>query len=962
MMSAFSSKADFFLKIIFHKQMLKVTNLTLFFSMFFLGVLTLQAQTGKVSGTIKDDSDNSPLVNATVSTAENQSSKSDFEGDYTLELSEGTYTVIYKYVGYSVKEISDVVVKSGQITNLDVTLSTESNNIDEVVVAVSVRKNTEASVLNMQKNAGVVMDGLSAQSIKRSGASDIATAVKTIPGVSVQEGKFVYVRGLGDRYSKSILNGVDIPGLDPDKNTVQMDIFPTNILENIIVVKSASAELPADFTGGVVDIVTKDFPSQKQMGITFSLGANPDMSFNNNYLGYKGGKTDFLGFDDGSRKLPIDSKTEIPYPTSSNNGSLEQITKSFNPILGAERKTSLPNMSLGFNYGNQFQVGENRLGVIASIDYKNSTEFYQNFRNGIFQKPQERDDFNILADRTQIGDLGSNNVLLSGLVGVTYKTDRSKYTLNLLNIINGQSSATIFDQETKISNVVSSVKNNLEYTQRNITNVLLSGKHSNEDASFVTEWKVSPTLSRVNDKDVRSTTFLKNNDGSFSIGTDAGVPRRLWRNLQEFNLVNKVDFSKKHQLFDNNATFKFGGLYSFKQRDYSIDSYLMGMLDVNTRDLGGDPNKIFTDEYLWTVQKNKGFYMSGNFQAQNSFDASQHTIAAYASSEFRPLEKLRAIIGLRAEKYLTFFTGSNNANSIQYSNEKTIDKLDFFPSVNLIYGIRENQNLRLSYARTTARPSFKELSIVQIPDLLTGTNFLGNIELQPTYVNNMDLRYEFFGNQAQMFAISAFYKKFKDPIELVAYSSNAPSDFTPRNAPDADVYGVEFEGRKNFEFLSDGLKDLSFNVNVSLVHSKITMSKITGGEYESRQIFAREGETISDSRSLQGQSPYLINAGFNYNSSKLGLEAGIFYNVQGKTLEVVGFGKNSDVYVQPFNSLNLNASKKIGAGQKGVIRISVENILDAERKSLYESFGSKSEEFLFRAPGRTFTIGYGYNF
>src|SRR5690606_31522143 len=394
-------------------------------------------------------------------------------------------------------------------------------------------------------------DGLSSQSIKRSGSSDIAAAVKAVPGVSVQDGKYVYVRGLGDRYSKSILNGVDIPGLDPDKNTVQMDIFPTNILENVIVVKSASAELPADFTGGVVDIVTKDFPSQKQMGVSFSLGANPDMSFNDKYLNYKGGKTDFLGFDDGNRKLNVNPNNDLPRPTSSDNSGIEAITKSFNPLMASSTSTSLPNFSLGFNYGNQCQIGDNKLGVIASIDYRNSTEFYQNFRNGVYQKPQERTDTEILPDRTQFGNLGSNNVLLSGLLGMTYKTERSKYSLNLLSITNGQSSAAVFNQETRISNVINTEKHNLEYTQRNVTNLLLSGKHSNEDASFITEWKVSPTISHVNDKDIRSTTFVRNSDGSLSINTDAGLPNRIWRNLKEINLVNKLDFIKKHQLFDN---------------------------------------------------------------------------------------------------------------------------------------------------------------------------------------------------------------------------------------------------------------------------------------------------------------------------------------------------------------------------------------------------------------------------
>lgn len=200
---------------------------------------------------------------------------SDFDGIYSLEVEPGTYTVSFSYLGYTSKEITGVEVKANETVEVNVTLEPASSQLDEVVVTTTVRKNTEASVLNLQKNSVTLMDGLSLEAIKTTGASNIASAVKRVPGVSVQEGKYVYVRGLGDRYTKSILNGMDIPGLDPDKNTVQMDIFPTNILENVIVLKSAAAEMPADFTGGVVNIVTKDFPTQKQMSFSASIGYNP---------------------------------------------------------------------------------------------------------------------------------------------------------------------------------------------------------------------------------------------------------------------------------------------------------------------------------------------------------------------------------------------------------------------------------------------------------------------------------------------------------------------------------------------------------------------------------------------------------------------------------------------------------------------------------------------------------------
>ncbi len=257
-------------------------------------IFNVNGQTGKIAGTIMDGEFNEPMAFANVLIKNTtKGTTSDFDGKYSIDVEAGNYTIVFSYIGYQTIEISDVVVKSNDEVIVDVTLNT--NSLETVVITTTVRKNTESAILDLQKKSITLLDGLSAQSIKSSGASNIASAVKNVPGVSIQGGKYVYVRGLGDRYTKSILNGVDIPGLDPDRNTIQMDIFPTNILDNIIVVKSAAAEYPADFTGGVIDIVTKDFPTKANYTISTGFGYNPDMHFNDNYLNYSGSNTDFLG-------------------------------------------------------------------------------------------------------------------------------------------------------------------------------------------------------------------------------------------------------------------------------------------------------------------------------------------------------------------------------------------------------------------------------------------------------------------------------------------------------------------------------------------------------------------------------------------------------------------------------------------------------------------------------------------
>src|SRR5690606_4397436 len=293
-----------------------------------------------ITGIVNDGDANDVLPFANIQLKNtSKGATTDFEGKYTLDTDPGTYDVIFSFVGYETKEITGVEVKNNQYFTLNVTLNLLTNNLDEVVVTTSVRRNTESSVLQLQKASVKLLDGISIQSIKKTGATDIAAAVKTVPGVSVVGGKYVYVRGLGDRYTKTILNGMDIPGLDPDRNTLQLDLFPTSILDNIQVVKSFTAESPADFTGGFVDVITKDIPTKGEYSLTIGGGYNSSMHFNDDYLTSGKSNTDFLGFDDGKRNLRISRLQNIPSPAV-NSAVLNLITRHLDPEMAVKNDQS----------------------------------------------------------------------------------------------------------------------------------------------------------------------------------------------------------------------------------------------------------------------------------------------------------------------------------------------------------------------------------------------------------------------------------------------------------------------------------------------------------------------------------------------------------------------------------------------------------------------------------------------
>ena len=928
--------------------------------------LHLTAQSGKIVGTTTDGEYNEPMAFANVLIKDTTSgTTSDFDGKYQLEISEGSYTLIFSYIGYQSVEISEVVVTANSDVNVDVTLNT--NSLDAIIITTSVRKNTESAVLNLQRKSITLLDGLSAQSIKSSGAGNVASAIKSVPGVSIQGGKYVYVRGLGDRYTKSILNGVDIPGLDPDRNTIQMDVFPTSILENVIVVKSAAAEYPADFTGGVIDIVTKDYPSKKSFSFSLGTSYNPNMHLNSNYLSYTGSRTDWLGYDDGMRKRPVNRYQPIP-GTFTNSSLLTALTDAFNKELTAKRTNSGVNYDFGFTAGNQYRVGDDKLGYQLSFSYKNKTEFYDNRVDGTYMRDQNNSsNNNLLATRTTLGEVGVNSVLLNLLTGIVYKRENSKYKFNFLHIQNGESTAGKYEQQLAQAGGGSGfepiTKDALLYTERSITNILLGGKHSFGESDWQVDWKLSPSLSKVYDKDHRITPLRVTQEGNYMISPSASsFPIRIWRTLEEINLVGKIDLNKKYTLFERPAKVKFGSGYTYKFRDFKIDDYTFTVTNPLTglSVENGDADTLLSEENLWTPSSGSGTHLvtGDRFEQANAYEGEQRILAAYASNEFSVTEKLKTVIGIRAELFQTYYTGQNQAATEVYENAKIIDRLDLFPSANIIYSLTEIENLRGSYSRTTARPSFKEASKSQIFDAITNRLFIGNIALTPSYINNFDVRYERFGEEGEMVAFSGFYKDFTDPIELTFYES-APDQITPKNLGSAKVYGIEFEFRKSLGFILEDLNKLRFNINASYIKSELSMNI---DEYNRRVLAARDGESIDPTRELQGQSPYLINSGINYINTDLGLQTGLFFNVQGKTLEVVGTGIVPDVYTKPFNSLNFTFNKSFGEDKKSTIDVKISNVLDSKRESVYESYNTSAKTFSMYQPGTEISVGYSYKF
>lgn len=909
---------------------------------------------GFLRGKIIDGETGEGLIGATASIeGTSTGAAADFDGNYSIKLEAGAYTVVFQFISYQKKSVTGIVIKEGVTTSLDMTLGVAMTQLDEIVVTAEQAKDTEVALLTVQRKSPNVVDGISSQTFRKLGDNDLGNAMKRVTGVSVQGGKYIYVRGLGDRYTKTTMSEMSIPGLDPDNNSVQIDIFPTSTIENVIVYKTFSPNLSADFTGGLVDVETKNFPEEKTTSFSVGLGYNPQMNLKNDFLTYDGGKYDFLGFDDGKRKLPFDKQTVIPDVSASNGALVEGLTRSFNPQLAAMKKPSFLNYNLSFNHGNQINKGNKTFGYNAVATYRTTYEYFDNVQFGEYFKDDDKSINKLVTVEDRVGQLGSKDIIWSGLLSGAFKIYKHSFALSVMRSQNGTSTASSRISSNQFDNPSILSDNILTYTQRSVTNSILVGKHN--FGKFDLEWRGALNLSRIYEPDYRSSRIQVLPEGKYDlqVGVGAGVDR-FYRDLTEDNKSFKVDVSYPYGLKNK---LKFGGIGTLKNRNFEVLEYFFRTKGSVT--VSGNPDDLLSPESIWTPTSNTGTFVKGNFDPSKNFNSSQQIYGAYLMTEMQLSSKVKAIYGLRAEQVKMYYTGANQ-NQVMLSDTLTLDNLDLLPSANLVYSLNDAMNLRGSYNRTLARPSFKEKSNAQIFDPISKRTFIGNLDLLETRVNNFDLRWEYFYGLGEMISLSGFYKQFDGHIELASFET-APDNIKPRNSGSSNVVGVELELRKNIN------ERLSVGSNATFVKSAIDLKSVIvsengDNELQLRQANARDGETIKDTRPMAGQAPYLINAFFNFQNIDQTISASLAYNVQGETLNIVGSGRVPDIYTKPFNSLNLNVSKDLGATSKSKITLGVQNILDAKRTNFYKSYGADARIFSIFTPGRTFSFKYTYSF
>jgi TonB-dependent receptor len=917
---------------------------------FLLSFSFAQSQTLKLSGTVINEK-NEPVsgVSVKISGAAGGTT-TDIEGRYALNLSSNKkYELEFSAIGYEKKAITDVEVISGQPNELNVVLSIIAKNMEGIVITAkksNAKMETVASAIQFQKNTNTVASIISAETIRRSPDRNTGEVLKRIPGVSLQEGRFVVVRGLADRYNQAMLNGILLTSTEPDRKAFAFDMFPAQIVDNIVINKAFVPEFPGEWAGGLIQINTKDVPSKNFFNVQVGTGFN-SQTIGKDFYKTPGGKYDWLGVDDGFRSLPATytSKTQFDELSAADKTAIGKDMKN----IWSGNKVNLPlNLSFQANGGINTMVFGKKLGGVLSVVY-NKVNRYQKLLNrlnsidgGNVSVDYNYDD-NKYAQDVNWGALGSVSVQLDPLNKISIKSVLNVNTTNYIT------------ERSGISNVRNDdiYGSEIKFRQNTFFTVQAIGEHSLA-TPLKLKWYGSFNILDAYTPDQRRTMYTRTTGTQdpylLAIGNSLSQESgsRIYQTLNDYIYTAGGDLSYNFNLFHQKQTVKGGYMLQIKDRLYDAKPFSI-YLPVDNPALRQLPtDQIFAPENFGNGASNSNKFAFDIIKGTN-FRYLANTIlnAGYLQFDNQFTQAFRVVWGVRVENY-DQLVGSTRESDPRFSHTKVND---FLPGLNATYKLTGKTNLRLSASQTVIRPELRELAFLNLYDFELNASIQGNPALKRTKVSNFDLRYELYPRSGEVFSIGAFYKHFADPIEQIFNAgSGGASTFNYQNPEKAKSYGAELEIRRRLDF-ANALRNFTFQANAAYVFSRV------------------EDKGLNLKRSLQGQSPYTVNLGLMYDLEKQGLTATLLFNQIGQRIYLVGdisAGAGSpDIYEAPRPVLDFQLSKKI-IKNKGEIRFNISDILN-QTQYFYQntddktSFQKDKDPIRFsRKWGTTFGVTFNY--
>lgn len=905
-------------------------HLTLLFSLMTFVLHAQEKLTGKIINTR-----NEPVSGVSVRIAGTQTgTTTDVEGRYSLNLTPGQkYELEFSAINYISKKVSDVVIGQGLDNELDIVLEFAPSDLAGITVRTTSRRlESTNTLLNFQKNNTAVSSGIAADFIRRTPDKNTGEVLRRVSGTSIQDNKFVVIRGLSDRYNSAFINGAQLPSSEPDKKAFSFDVIPSQLIDNIIINKTATPDLTGEFAGGIVQVVTKDIPSSNQLSFGVSLGYNTQSTFKD-FQSNERGSNDWLGFSD--RKLPA------AYPRS--YGAYNQLTtdqkiavsKSFrDDVYRQEQSTAAPIQQYNLTWSNVIRTRKNASwGSVIGLTYRNAQQRYDAGR--------DLDDYFNYVDAQN-----KYTVNWGAVANIAWTKGRHKVAFkNLYNQLLDDNyylrSGLNYDGLQEVA-LRSSVLN-----QRTLYSSQLEGTHQLfKDIRFT--WNLNYAYNNKETPDLRVQTYSRTigSSGPLTLNLRGNNTNRFFSDLTDNAFGYNASLAIPFTMGKHKQTLKVGGSATVRLRDFQ--AIILGLKEPDDQSLLALP---YDQAFLHENFRQDGFYYTTDLQnPSDKYYGVSALSAGYLMFDNKLSDAIRLVWGSRFENFEQFLK-SNTLSSDKASILNT-NKFDVLPSANLTWSVNSKTNFRVAGSRTVARPEFREVASFAFFDFEQLASFSGTPSLKRSSIINADVRYEYYPRSGELLSLGAFYKNFADPIELTLNESSTGSrrQYEYRNAEKANLIGVEAEFRKSLSFLggSKWLENLYFNGNVSVIFSKVTVGNTD----------ASGNKLDATNRPLQGQSPYLINAGFQYDSEK-GTNISLLYNRIGKRLALVGNATFPNIYERPRDLVDFQISQKIFK-RKGEVRLTVSDILN-QRYLSYQQAAVGHLPFTYYRQGTTISLGFNYN-
>ena len=915
----------------------------------------------QIKGVVIDQKSKETLIGAVITVdGTNVKAITNIDGNFQIDGldKEKTYTLYINYVGYKTQKIDGVQAKDADQM---IALQPDEQQLKEVTVTAVESRNTDAAMIQVAKSSPVIVSNVSAQEISRTQDTNAGEVIRRVPGVSLIDDKFVMVRGLSQRYNNVWMNGGAVPSSEADSRAFSFDIIPSSQIDNLTIVKSPSAEYPADYSGGFIIVNTKEIPAENSFNIAVGGNWNTSSAFKD-FSYSKGSGTDFLGFDNGLRNLNGGIHADLNPQLDANGKPVGDYATSllgngFNNDWLVKSKKPLGDLKLAASLNQRWMLGGRTLGMLAALNYTNEYRTYENMENnlyGIYDAANDKPNYL----RHSVDDQYNNNVRLGAMLNFTFLSKDGNHKYQLKNIFN-QLATSRYTWRDGVS-AQSNLERSAEYYYRSRTtyNGQLTGKHT--FTSDALDWSIGYAYANRHLPDRRR--FLIDDaleSGTYALSTGNDISRE-WTQLDEHILSLGVN-DKHHFKFGNFEPDLQVGVYGeYRSREYQTRNFIYNW-NVSANNMPSDFRHSDIPTLL-SSEANMGYdklYLLEEKQMRNNYRGHNTLGAGYLAMSL-PFGKLGIHAGVRFEHNdMELISNSRDYEKSESSRHYKTD--DVFPSLNTTYKINDQHQVRLSYGRSINRPEFREVSSSVYYDFDLASNVQGNTELKNCYVDNLDLRYEWYPSRGELISLAVFYKHFDSPIEWT-YTVAGGTDliYSYKNAKSANNYGVELDIRKNLGFI--GLKDFSWSFNGALIKSKVQFEK--GAKEEDRP--------------MQGQSPYLINTGIFYKNEPLKMDIALLYNRIGK--RIIGVGRsegstgddsNSRVphsYEMPRNTIDLSLAKKFGDHLE--LKLNVRDLL--AEKIYYKQFadvtysdGSKKEvEEIARCykPGRNIGLQAIYKF